>query len=93
MRAAFVLFPEITTVPGISWRPCPKKITVKRILYHLENLAPDFSGRIENVYFGHTHRPFSNFAYKGIFFHNTGSAIKGMKYNMLEFEIQDSVTI
>lgn len=57
--------------------------TAKKLLWYLNDvdLGPD-SG-ITDVYFGHTHVPLRNFRYKGITFHNTGTAYKGMKLNIL----------
>ena len=49
-------------------------------------LEANGSGRWEGVtdiYFGHTHLPFSDFRHGNLTFHNTGSAIRGLKCNML----------
>lgn len=39
---------------------------------------------VRHIYFGHTHNGFENFHYKGIYFHNTGSAVKYTKLNILK---------
>lgn len=39
---------------------------------------------IKHIYFGHTHVPFNNFFYKGIYFHNTGSVVKNFKKNFIK---------
>ena len=38
-----------------------------------------------DIYFGHTHAPFSDFTYKGLRFHNTGSAIQHLDLNAVRF--------
>lgn len=42
---------------------------------------------VTDVYFGHTHVPFSGHARNGVTFHNTGSAIGDLEFNMLKVEI------
>jgi UDP-2,3-diacylglucosamine hydrolase len=42
---------------------------------------------ITDVYYGHTHVPFHNYHYDGIAFHNTGSTIRRLKPNFLEFPL------
>lgn len=42
---------------------------------------------ITDVYFGHTHTPFRNYHYEGIAFHNTGSTIRRLNPNFLEFRL------
>lgn len=43
---------------------------------------------ITDVYYGHTHVPFHNYHCDGIAFHNTGSTIRRLKPNFLEFTIE-----
>lgn len=58
----------------------PQATTVKRIALHLDSAAPEWREDIEHCYFGHTHMPMSHRVFDGISFHNTGSAIRGMKF-------------
>ena len=44
---------------------------------------------IKDIYFGHTHVPFKDYLRDGIRFHNTGSMIRGLRFNPCEFEFQD----
>ncbi len=60
-----------------------RKRTVKNLLWYLETLGLGMDSGITDVYFGHTHVPMANFRYKGISFHNSGTAYKGMKLNIL----------
>ncbi len=57
--------------------------TARNLLWYLNNLEMGLDKGISEVYFGHTHVPLRNFRYKGITFHNTGTAYKGMKLNIL----------
>jgi len=43
------------------------------------------AGKIAEIYFGHSHVSINRTEYKGMQFFNSGSAIRGMKMNMLEF--------
>lgn len=38
-----------------------------------------------DVYFGHTHEPFTDYEYEGLRFHNTGSAVRHIKLQALRF--------
>ncbi len=56
----------------------------KRITQWLETNPNGLSEGLTDVYFGHTHYPFSDFEYEGLRFHNTGSSIRGLRSRMLE---------
>lgn len=66
----------------------------KRIMQTLENdetiNSALVSGQINRVYFGHTHYAFTGYIYRGITFINTGSAIRGLKFNMQRIEINET---
>lgn len=55
----------------------------RRILRALERDGSAWTRGLTAVYFGHMHLPFSDFGYRGVTFHNTGSAIRGMRFRML----------
>jgi len=63
----------------------PRTGTVKRVVHHLDRVLPGWRDRIRHCYFGHTHRPFRDHQWKGIRFSNTGSGIRGMGFQPLEF--------
>jgi UDP-2,3-diacylglucosamine hydrolase len=65
----------------------PRRKTIERVSYYLDHACPGWRDRTRHCYFGHSHLPFSNWEHDGIFFHNTGSAIRGMSFNPLFFEI------
>ncbi|MCY2929702.1 MAG: metallophosphoesterase [Planctomycetota bacterium] len=59
----------------------------KRILRSLAQHGEGLDRSIRDVYFGHTHRPFHDFMYDGVRFHNTGAAIRGLRMNLLEIRL------
>jgi UDP-2,3-diacylglucosamine hydrolase len=60
-------------------RPC-----AKRIARWIRSGPDDLGTGITDVYFGHTHRAFSDFEFDGLRFHNTGSSIRGLSSRMLK---------
>ena len=56
-----------------------------RILDYLDDREPGIVEKINDVYVGHTHVPFTDFSFRGKVFHNTGSAIKNQDFNPLHF--------
>ena len=65
----------------------PRRKTVKRVAYYLDHTQPGWSEQIQDCYFGHTHRPFSGYVFRGVRFHNTGSAIRGMRFDPQAIQI------
>lgn len=63
----------------------PRRETVRRIAFYLDQTRPRWRRETRHCYFGHTHLPFTSYAHEGITFHNTGSAIRGMAFNPLCF--------
>ncbi|MFW6158575.1 MAG: metallophosphoesterase [Planctomycetota bacterium] len=43
---------------------------------------------VTDVYFGHVHMRFTDFNYRGLTFHNTGSVINGLPWHMLEVDVE-----
>jgi UDP-2,3-diacylglucosamine hydrolase len=66
----------ITWIHGPRW-------CARRILKSLEYYHPELAAGIEHIYYGHIHKTFSNLRYRGVTFHNTGSAIQGLKCRLL----------
>ncbi len=56
-----------------------------RIEWHLDQCLPGWSDDIRDCYFGHTHVPFRDRNRGRIRFHNTGAAIRGMRFQPLSF--------
>lgn len=65
----------------------PRRDTVKRLAHYLDQAWPDWRRATRHCYFGHTHLPFSDYRHDGVVFHNTGSAIRGMGFNPIVFEV------
>lgn len=63
----------------------------KRIHHYLRSLAPPISHGLKRIYFGHTHVPMHGFEFGGIRFYNGGSAIRGLKFHILEVEGTEDV--
>ena len=64
----------------------PRRKTVERIAFYLDNACPGWREQTRDCFFGHTHLPFSNYEYNGINFHNSGSAIHNLDFNPILFE-------
>ncbi|MCC6235800.1 MAG: hypothetical protein IT580_24400 [Verrucomicrobiales bacterium] len=65
----------------------PREQTVARVVYHLDQTQAGWKKEIRDCYFGHTHLPFAHHPHAGVNFHNTGSAIRGMKFNPIRFAV------
>jgi UDP-2,3-diacylglucosamine pyrophosphatase LpxH len=65
----------------------PRRRTVQRIVYHLDQACPGWRRGLRDCYFGHTHVPFSNYRHDGLTFHNTGSAVRHMAFKPIFFEL------
>ena len=65
----------------------PRRKTVERITFYLDNASPGWRARTRDCYFGHTHLPFANYEHGGVRFHNTGSAIHNLDFNPIAFEV------
>ena len=67
----------------------PKKRVVRRVLEYLDDVGLTKDNDIKHVYFGHTHGAMQSFEYGGLLFHNAGSPMKGLEFNILKVEIED----
>lgn len=63
----------------------PQVATVRRVASYLDEGFPDWKGELDHCDFGHTHMPFRDHEQDGMHFHNTGSAIRGMGFQPLQF--------
>ena len=54
-----------------------------RIHKSLVHHHPELTAGLKNVYFGHIHKAFHNFYFRGLWFHNSGSAIKHLECDPL----------
>ncbi len=69
----------------------PREQTVARVCHYLDDCHPGWRSQILDCYFGHTHLPFAAYTWNGIRFHNTGSGIRGMRFNPLRFDLAQVV--
>ncbi|MGC9450352.1 MAG: metallophosphoesterase [Oceanipulchritudo sp.] len=78
-------------VPWIAFKMIPKRILAARILTYLENEKWLNGGGVRHVYFGHTHNDFEDFQYRGLTFHNCGSATHGARLRIVRFSLGKGV--
>ena len=71
----------------------PRETTVKRVAHYLDAALPDWRDLTGDCYFGHTHLPFRGHRHEGVAFHNTGSAIRGMGFEPIEFEWEEHTDV
>ena len=67
-----------------------KRSCARRIIAYLDKTMGDQASAVREIYFGHLHKPFSNFSYDRFVFHNTGAALFGMKLNIMRFEYEEA---
>ncbi|MCB0332894.1 MAG: metallophosphoesterase [Bdellovibrionales bacterium] len=65
----------------------PPRRSCQRVLEYFETHEQEILDGVRHIFFGHTHSPFSALEHDGFIFHNTGSMIRGMKHNFVEFEL------
>lgn len=63
----------------------PAPVAVRRVAHHLDHVMEDWREQIDHCFFGHTHFPFTDHDFDGVRFHNTGSAIRGLGFQPLNF--------
>lgn len=73
----------------VHWASYPQGRTVKRVSHYLDDVLPEWRGKVRHCYFGHTHRPFAGFEKGGVTFHNTGSASGGMEFLPIFFDVTE----
>lgn len=64
----------------------PRRETIRRVSHYLDHACPDWRSATTDCYFGHTHLPFAHEEFRGIRFHNTGSAIRGAPFHPCRFD-------
>ncbi len=67
-------------------RQFPRRKTIERAAYYLDDAHPGWREKTSDCYFGHTHLPFSDCEHEGVIYHNTGSAIVAMEFNPVFFK-------
>ncbi len=64
------------------------KRTVRKILRALERNGSETMHGVTDIYFGHTHLPLTGYRHRAIRFHNTGSAVRRLRWNMLPVRVR-----
>jgi UDP-2,3-diacylglucosamine hydrolase len=64
-----------------------ERFVVRRLTAHLRRLGPEWSNGVRNVYFGHTHLALSGVEHDGRRFHNCGSPMRGLSFQILEADL------
>ena len=62
----------------------PKRRVARRILAYLRRIGHGPEQGVRHVYFGHIHRGFSDYRYRGLVFHNSGAPLRGHRFRLLE---------
>jgi len=62
----------------------PKRRVARRILAYLQRIGHGPEQGVRHVYFGHIHRGFSGYRYRGLTFHNSPPAVRGHRFGLLE---------
>ncbi len=72
-------------IPRMICECRPTRRHMPEIAAYLEaELGPAF-GELRDVYFGHTHKPLTNYRWNGLRFHNTGAAIHRVRSRIQTF--------
>jgi len=61
-----------------------KRYTADMVTYLKAEMGPGFA-ELRDVYFGHTHKPVSDYVWHGLRFHNTGAMIHGVRSRIQTF--------
>jgi UDP-2,3-diacylglucosamine hydrolase len=67
----------------------PARIARKMVQAVRYSPHPEHAG-VTDIYIGHTHTPFNAYEIDGIRVHNTGSAMKHLRFNMLRVEVEEA---
>lgn len=59
-------------------------VVLRRVKEYVETIGHGLSDGVTDVYFGHTHIEIDGIQYQGLRFHNGGAAIRGMKFRIVE---------
>jgi UDP-2,3-diacylglucosamine pyrophosphatase LpxH len=72
---------------AVSQLAHPTRRVLERVMAYLESIEPHIMDGVAHVYFGHTHVAFTNYAYRGLRFHNGGAPMRNLTFNILRAEI------
>lgn len=67
----------------------PKRRVARRIFVYLSRIGQGPAQGVRHVYFGHIHRSFSGYRYRGLIFHNSGASVRGHRFRALEVQLKE----
>lgn len=65
----------------------PHRVVARRLSAYLEEIDHGPEACVRNVYFGHTHRALSGYAFGGLKFHNCGAPMDGLRFDILKADV------
>ncbi len=84
MHAAYLAFTRLG-IPRLIHECTPvRRYTADVVAYLKAELGSSFTD-ITDVYFGHTHKPLTDYEFHGLRFHNTGATIHGVRSRIQSF--------
>ena len=84
VRAAYLTFTRLG-IPGLIHECTPvRRYAVDVIAYLKTELGPSFT-EVRDVYFGHSHKPVTDYPWQGLRFHNSGAMIHGVRSRIQSF--------
>lgn len=83
-HTAYLIFAWLR-IPRLIHELMPKHGPILDVIAYLKaELGPRFD-EVQDVYYGHTHKPHSNFLRYGLRFHNTGATLHGVRSRLQTF--------
>ena len=80
----------LSRVHFVAYATHPKLLSAGRIMYYLGHADAEVLSGVADIYFGHTHYPFTDYEYRGIKFHNTGSGIRYLGFSPREVVLEQN---
>lgn len=68
----------------------PTRMVARGVLHYLRQAGHGPDSGVRDVYFGHVHRLITSYAYRGLRFHSGGAAIRGLPFEILEFQLDSA---
>ena len=68
----------------------PRKKLAEKIRTYLDSTDQRILENVTDIYFGHTHAAFERFQHDGLCYHNTGCALRGLAFRIVEFSYNES---
>jgi UDP-2,3-diacylglucosamine hydrolase len=84
IHAAYLTFTKLG-IARLVYECTPTRRCADDLVTYLKaELGPDFED-LRDVYYGHTHKPLSDYRWKGLRFHNSGATIHGVQSRIQTF--------